>query len=108
MRAKLAEKETAHEFYKQTHTPEQHPRAILKLQGELDEANETLKLHENHIVELQTKLNTAQDYLEEKDTEVEKLKEIVDVLEATADNKVTYLKAKLHSYLYTSFLKINP
>lgn len=61
----------------------------MKLQVELDEANETLKLHEGHIDDLQTKLTTTQDCLEERDIEVEKLKEVVDVLEATASNKVT-------------------
>ncbi len=37
LRAKLAEKEISHEFFKQTHTPEQQSNAISKLQNELEE-----------------------------------------------------------------------
>ena len=85
----------AHEFYKQTHTPDQHPRIIKTLQGDLDEANETLELHKSHIDDLQTKLNAAQDCLEERDIEVEKLKEIVDAFEESADNEVIYKRSQL-------------
>jgi len=87
LRAKLAEKEMAHELYKQAHTPDQHPIAIKNLQSDLDEAHETLNLHETHIDELQTKLNTAQDYLEEKDVEIEKLKETIDTFEECSNSK---------------------
>ena len=88
LRAKLAEKETAHEFYKQMHTPEQQPKVMKTLQNELDEAKETLNVHATHIGELQTMLNEAKDGLEEKELEVEKLKEVIEVYEESTSNKV--------------------
>ena len=92
LRAKLAEKETAHEFYKQMHTPEQRPKVMTTLQNELDEATETLNVHATHIGELQTMLNETKDCLEEKELEVEKLKDVIEVYEESTSNKVSVFR----------------
>eukprot|EP00794_Sanderia_malayensis_P000460 gene460-1102_t len=92
LRAKLAEKEISHEFFKQTHTPEQQPKAIANLESELEEAKETLRRQEENIVGLQTTLNFTKDEVEEKDMQIEKMKEMMES-EASGDaNEILAMK----------------
>ena len=88
LRAKVAELERKHDFLKQTHTPEQHSKIIERLQSELEEARETLKIQACHIEELETTLNEAGEAYQDKEIENEKLREAFSDDEERAKEQV--------------------
>ncbi len=101
LRAKLAEKEISHEFFKQTHTPEQQPKAITNLENQLAEAKETLKRQEEHIEDLQNAVNFAQDKVDEREMEVEKLKDMIESLEDNSGNNVSFIIFVFEVFLFS-------